>query len=125
MAIAALLAALAGCGSGGDERDARHAAQGFYGAASRQDGGAACALLTGPAAQTLARDEKKPCAKAVTSLDLKGAAVRRVQVFETNAAVTFASGEIAYLDRTPQGWRVAAAGCSPRGEQPADCELED
>jgi hypothetical protein len=47
-----------------------------------------------------------------------------VQVYETDAAATFAGGRIAYLDLTDTGWRVSAAGCTPQGEAPADCELE-
>ena len=109
----------------GAKQDARHEAEGLYAAVKRHDGEAAGARLAEPTAQALEREEKEPCAKAVTSLDLKLAGVTAVRVYETSAAVTLASGEITYLDRTDQGWKVSAAGCKPQGEEPADCELED
>jgi hypothetical protein len=119
-----LVSGLAACGSDADENQARSAAEGLYAAVSRHDGDAACARLSSAAAQALEQQEKEACAKAVTGLDLQGSHAARVRVFETSAAVTFAGGELAFLDRTGEGWRVSAAGCKPRGREPADCELE-
>jgi hypothetical protein len=119
-----LLLGVAACGSDTDEDQARGAAEGLYAAVSRHDGEAACAQLTSAAAQALEQEEKEACAKAVTGLELQGSHAARVRVFETSAAVTFTGGELAFLDRTSEGWRVSAAGCKPQGQQPADCELE-
>jgi len=121
---ACLLAGLTGCGRAADERDARRAAQELYRAVAAQQGAKACATLTAATAQALEQEEKEPCPKAVTSLDLKGGRAGGAQVWGTGAAVTFADGTLAYLDQTRAGWRVSAAGCEPRGDGPADCELE-
>jgi len=122
---ACLAAGLTGCGRGADERDARRTAQELYAAVAAKQGTRACATLTPATAQALAQEEKESCAKAVTSLDLKGGRAGGAQVWGTGAAVTFGDGTLAYLDQTSAGWRVSAAGCRPRGELPADCELED
>jgi hypothetical protein len=122
---ACLLSGLAGCGRSGDERDARRTAEELYRAVAAKHGARACATLTAAAAQALEQEEKAACAQAITSVDLKGGRAARTQVFGTGAAVTFADGTLAYLDQTGAGWRVSAAGCEPRGERPAKCELED
>lgn len=122
---ACLLGGLAGCGRAGDERDARRTAQELYSAVAAKHGARACAMLTAAAVQALEQEEKAACARAVTSVDLKGGRTARTEVFGTGAAVTFADGTLAYLDQTGAGWRVSAAGCEPRGDRPAECELED
>jgi hypothetical protein len=120
-----LCTAAAGCGTGGDERDARRAAEKLYTAVADKQGGPACATLTPAAAHALEQQEREPCARAVTSVQLSGSRVSRVRVYETSAAVSFAGGDTAFLDYTDEGWRVSAAGCKPMGQEPADCELED
>src|SRR4051794_33466842 len=122
---AGLAASLAGCGRDADERQARDTAQALYSAVAHKAGERACATLTRPTAEALEQEEKESCPKAITSVDLEGSAARSAQVSGTGAAVTFADGTLAYLDHTSAGWRVSAAGCQPRGEAPADCELED
>jgi len=43
----------------------------------------------------------------------------------TSAAVQLSTGETAFLDDTPQGWRVSAVGCSGHtSDTPADCEVQ-
>ena len=122
---ASLLMAAGGCGSNGEERDARRAAENLYAAVADKHGDAACATLTPAAAQALEQQEREPCARAVTSVKLSESRVSRVRVYETSAAVSFEAGETAFLDHTDEGWRVSAAGCKPIGQEPADCELED
>ena len=120
-----LCAAAAGCGTDTDERDASRAAEQLYAAVAAKHGGAACQTLTPAASHALEQQEREPCARAVTSVQLSGSRVSRVRVYETSAAVSFAGGDTAFLDHTDQGWRVSAAGCKPMGQDPADCELED
>jgi hypothetical protein len=120
-----LCAAAAGCGTDTDERDASRAAEQLYAAVAAKHGGAACQTLTPAAAHALEQQEREPCARAVTSVQLSESRVSRVRVYETSAAVSFAGGDTAFLDHTDQGWRVSAAGCKPMGQEPADCELED
>jgi hypothetical protein len=120
-----LCAAAAGCGTDTDERDASRAAEQLYAAVAAKHGGAACQTLTPAAAHALEQQEREPCARAVTSVQLSGSRVSRVRVYETSAAVRFVGGDTAFLDHTDEGWRVSAAGCKPMGQAPADCELED
>jgi hypothetical protein len=120
-----LCTAAVGCGTGSDERDARRAAEKLYTAVADKQGGPACATLTPAAAHALEQQEREPCARAVTSVQLSGSRASRVRVYETSATVSFAGGDTAYLDYTDEGWRVSAAGCKPMGQEPADCELED
>jgi hypothetical protein len=120
-----LVTAAAGCGTGGEEREARRAAEKLYTAVADKRGAAACATLTPATVHTLEQQEREPCAKAVTSVQLSGSRALRVRVYETSAAVSFEGGETAFLDHTDEGWRVSAAGCKPMGQEPADCELED
>ena len=120
-----LCTAAAGCGRDSDERDARRAAETLYAAVAEKHGRTACATLTPAAAHALEQQEGESCARAVTSLALSGSRASRVRVYETSAAVSFAGGDLAFLDHTDEGWRVSAAGCKPMGQEPADCELED
>ena len=120
-----LCTAASGCGTGSDERDARRAAEKLYTAVADKQGGPACATLTPAAAHALEQQEREPCARAVTSVQLSGSRASRVRVYETSATVSFEGGDTAFLDYTEEGWRVSAAGCKPMGQEPADCELED
>ena len=123
MVVAVL--ALAGCGRSGDRADVRSIAEGFYAAADGHDGTRACAWLSAGARQALEQDESEPCARAVGHLKLSGSRARRVEVYSTEAAVALRGGDVVYLEETPQGWRISAAGCrAPGYAKPAECELE-
>jgi uncharacterized protein YceK len=119
---------LAGCGTSDDRDQARTVAERFYAALDQHDGSAACGQLSQATISKLEQDEGKPCAKAITALNIKGAAISGVEVYITNAKVDLASHESAFLDRGPSGWKISAAGCA-HGAKPADhpftCELED
>jgi hypothetical protein len=128
-AIAALLlvaAALVGCGADGSERDVAATVERFQAALGARDGGAACAELTPAARETLASQEKAPCPRAVLSLDLRGGGtVTRSDVYLTSALAEVSGRGSAFLDQTPAGWRISAAGCAPTApDRPYDCELE-
>ena len=65
------------------------------------------------------------CSRAVDQLKLSGTRARRVEVYSTNAAVALRGGDVVYLEETPQGWRITAAGCrAPPYATPATCELQ-
>ena len=123
MAVAVL--ALAGCGRSGDRGDVRSIAEGFYVAADAHEGAQACTWLSADARQTLEQDESEPCARAVEHLKLSGRRAERVEVYSTEAAVALRRGDVVYLEETPQGWRITAAGCrAPAYAKPATCELQ-
>jgi hypothetical protein len=119
---------LAGCGTADDRASSRAVVERFAAALQRGDGAAACALLGDEAVKTLEEQEAKPCPRAVTSLQLGGGAITRVQVYVTSAKVDLAGGASAFLDREAVGWRLAAVGCKASegkpADRPLDCELD-
>lgn len=123
LAVAAL--AVAGCGPGGAERDARDVAERFYAAAEARQGQRACDLLTDAARSALADGEKAPCRRAVVEVELSGGKAGSTRVYIDQAQVRMAGGDTVFLSDGPQGWRVDAAGCRPTGaDRPYDCEVE-
>jgi hypothetical protein len=117
--------ALVGCAGDASERDVSRVVERFQSALAARDGVAACAQLSGPTKSTLARDEKEPCSRAVLALDLPGGGtVTRSDVYLTSGYAEVGGGA-AFLDESPHGWRISAAGCT-RTEpgMPFDCELE-
>ncbi len=126
--LACLLAlALVGCGTADREDDAGAVAARFHAALEQGDGQAACDQLNEETASKLEKQEKKPCAEAILSLELpKGGTVADTRVYVTSAFTTLAEGASDFLDEGPNGWRVSAAGCEPTTQsQPYDCELEN
>jgi hypothetical protein len=125
LAITVVLAAMAtGCGS--DDVDARQVTQGFIAALSSSNGNAACSALTDSTRSKLEQDEGTSCAKAVRDLGLDTkATVTGSDVYVTDARVSLSNGQYAFLGRTPEGWKLDAAGCVPAGrDEPYECELE-
>ena len=119
------LLALAGCGRGGDRATVRSVAEGFYAAVAKHDGAGACARLSASTRKALEQQESAPCARAVVHLNLSGRRAHIVRVYSTNASVELIDGDTVFLQDTPQGWRVAAAGCRPQAHgEPADCEVQ-
>ena len=123
--LAVAVLALAGCGRAGDRASERSVAERFYAAARAHDGARACTWLSAGARQALEQDESSACAQAIAHLKLSGGQARRVEVYSTNAAVALRGGDVVYLETTPQGWRISAAGCrNPAYATPATCELQ-
>jgi hypothetical protein len=115
-----------GCGAGGEDESAGRVAEGFYSAVASKDGPRACAQLSESTLSELEQEEMAPCREAVTELKLSGSTVERSTVYVTSALVELRGGDHVFLDKTPQGWKVSAAGCKPQPgeEQPDDCEVE-
>ena len=125
LAVAVLALAAAGCGRSGDRANVRSIAESFYAAAGAHDGARACTWLSADARQALEQDQSEPCSRAVEQLKLSGNRARRVEVYSTEAAVALRGGDVVYLEETPQGWRISAAGCrDPAYANPATCELQ-
>jgi hypothetical protein len=124
IALLAVAAMLAGCGS--DEDDAAGVTRSFFEAVAAGDGATACAELSESTREKLEKDEGAPCPEGLGKLDLGGESdVTGTHVSGTAATVSLVGGEHAFLDRTSKGWRIAAAGCKPAApEEPYDCELE-
>jgi hypothetical protein len=123
-----MLILLSGCDARSEDRDqATDAVTEFLGAVDAGEGERACARLARATVQTLEDEEGKPCAEAVTTLDLTRSDPVKTDVYLTSAEVHLKDGANAFLDETAAGWRVSAAGCRPEpGEEaPQSCEVED
>ncbi|AVT35384.1 hypothetical protein [Plantactinospora sp. BB1] len=116
---------VAGCGSVTDRGDAAAAvAVRTLTAVTAEDGTAACALLAPDTAAELEQSADKPCAEAILAEDLpEPGVVVASDVYGQRAQVRL-SGDTVFLAVLPGGWRVVAAGCTARGDEPYDCVLQ-
>jgi hypothetical protein len=129
MSVTALVVCLtgAGCGTKDDERSVGAITDRFYSALRANSGDRACAQLSTNASKALESASGSSCAEAITKLKLPGVRSAHSTVYLDSARAEVAGaqpGEAAFLDRTALGWRISAAGCTPKGDGPYDCELE-
>ena len=116
---------LAGCSSVGDREDAATgAAVRLFTAVGAQDGAGACAVLAPDTVAELEQSADKPCAEAILEEDLPAPGrVAGADVYGQWAQVRL-DGDTVFLAVFPDGWRVVAAGCTPRAERPYDCLIK-
>lgn len=121
----AIVAALSGCGGLGPETSAAASvATEFHAATSGGDGAAACATLSTRVVDELEQSAKAPCAQAVLRTDVPDAStVRDVQVWGGRGLVVL-DHDVVFVAQFDHGWRVTAAGCTPRKDRPYDCRLK-
>ncbi len=119
----ALLLAAAGCGAPeSTTRSVEQVAGRFLAAIERGDAATACSLLTPDAAGSLGSADRT-CADALGELDLpRGGSVGASEVWSTEARVRTGVDTL-FLSDLGAGWKVAAAGCTPRDRRPYDCEV--
>lgn len=124
--VAAVLAivggAVTGCGTAQRATDASAAAEEFLTAIGDGDAAAACAVLAPEAAEDIAASEGAPCEEAIGSLNLTAGAVDEVDVWGDRAQVR-TDADVLFMVELDDGWKVAAAGCSPQGDRPYECEV--
>ncbi|MFI7599203.1 hypothetical protein [Actinoplanes sp. NPDC049681] len=123
--IAVLLAGLAGCSSVSERGDAAaDVALRLLTAVESKDGAAACATL---APDTLAEVEEsagQSCSQAILDEDLPSpGTVTGTDVYGQVAQVRLTDDTL-FLAAFPGGWRVLAAGCTSRGDQPYNCSVQ-
>ena len=118
--VVGLTALLAGCAST-QEPDVEKVASTFEDPSA--DAEARCDLLAPATLAAFEKDQTAPCTDAVQQLSLDGGAVTSVEVWGGEAQVRM-DGDTLFLTETRAGWRVAAAGCTSRGDAPYDCEVE-
>jgi hypothetical protein len=88
------------------------------------NGESACATLAPETLHELEESAEQPCAEAILDEDLpQPGQVIGADVYGQWAQVRLA-GDVVFLAVFPEGWRVVAAGCRSRGEQPYNCRLE-
>ena len=124
-AFSALALVATGCGRADDERVTGVVTERFLQAVEQHDGARACAQLSQGAIEALEHDEGKSCAEAAPELDVSLSRVTRAEVFGTGAKIDLADGHSAFLELTPRGWRLSAAGCRPEADDhPFTCEVQ-
>ncbi|RPF29262.1 hypothetical protein EDD96_5779 [Streptomyces sp. Ag109_G2-6] len=125
LAAAAVLAA-AGCGGPGARQDAAAAAgAAFEAAVAAGDHVRACGLLAPQTRKQLEQDEHKACPAALASQELpRTHGVQGVEAYGRQAMVRMAGDDTLFLSLFTGGWKVVAAGCTPRPDRPYDCLLK-
>ena len=123
--LLALAGCLAGCGSAGGRADAATAvATRLLTATAGRDGESACAVLAPETVAELEQSADKPCPQAILDEDLpEPGPVTGASVYGQWAQVRL-TGDTVFLAVFADGWRVVAAGCSPRDDRPYDCVLQ-
>jgi hypothetical protein len=102
---------------------ALEAGRSFQTALRGADTTAACGLLSAQARGNLEAASARSCADALAVLSLPADEPGAVQVWGDNAQVRLGSRAL-FLAKFRAGWKVTAAGCSPRPDQPYDCVVE-
>ncbi len=121
VAVAVLF--VSGCASS-HAPDAADAASRFYQAFEGSDGATACGLLAPKTREEVERSSGTDCASAILDEQLPSVKTRsKATVFGDQAQVKFGS-ETVFLAEFPDGWKVVAAGCTPNGDLPYDCEVQ-
>ncbi|MEU0967331.1 hypothetical protein ABZ357_18545 [Streptomyces sp. NPDC005917] len=122
---AVCVAWLTGCTTLGErETAASRAALSFEESLRRKDGARACAALAPQTRQEVEQSAKKPCVQALFDEELTQAGpVRGVQVYGRQARVVLHTDTL-FLSAFPAGWKVTAAGCVPRPQQPYQCQVK-
>ncbi|MGW6567719.1 hypothetical protein [Streptomyces sp. NPDC054975] len=122
--LSTVLLSLPGCaGPGAREAAAEAAAVAFTQALRTPDDGRACAALAPNTREALEQEGPCPAALAALRLDVPSAPPVTTDVYGSQARVVFGEGNT-YLAAFPDGWKVRAAGCVERPEQPDSCELK-
>jgi hypothetical protein len=124
MLAAVLVTAVSGCGHLGSTEDANasQAAENFD--RSLSDPSRACQLLA-PGTLSELQNSFGPCRQSLPKQDLPAAArVLKVDVYGQDAMVVL-NGDVLFLARFPDGWKVTAAGCRLQSPgRPYTCTLK-
>ncbi|MET9466113.1 hypothetical protein ABZY44_15210 [Streptomyces sp. NPDC006544] len=126
LAAVAVAAVLGGCGAPAPRVEgARQAGLAFEQALADADYPRACALLAPQTRRQLEDDEHKPCGAVLPGEELPSGAgqVHGTQVYGRQALLSTQKDTL-FLSQFDDGWKVVAAGCTPRGEQPYQCSLK-
>lgn len=84
----------------------------------------ACGLLIPTAIEALEEGKPGSCAEKLAELKLsKASSIVDSRAFGRNAQVELDTDTV-FLTVSGGTWKVMAAGCTPRGERPYDCEVE-
>ena len=103
--------------------EAQRRAEAAVRASADQDPATLCALLAPHTVQELERQDSAPCEVAARSLDLgQPSGGGPTEVWGSSALVPMGPATV-FLTDVDGRWKVLAAGCTLREDQPAECEL--
>ncbi|MGI3223256.1 hypothetical protein ACRJ4B_04050 [Streptomyces sp. GTA36] len=114
-----------GCGTVAERRDdVRDTAAEFERALTERAYDRMCAVLAPATVEELEQTADGPCATALSEESLRpGGAVRRTDVYGNQARAVLSSDTL-FLSRFTSGWKVVAAGCEPRPQEPYQCRIK-
>ena len=123
--VAAVVTAgvLSSCTSA-EQDEAAGAADAYAAAIDAKDGAAACAALAPATVAELEQSAQKQCAQAVLDEATPPGARTETQTYGSMSRVRF-EGDVVFVGRYGDGWKVVAASCEPRPDDaPYDCGIE-
>jgi hypothetical protein len=113
LVIACAVATLSSCGGTQDD-DVNDVATAFVSALEAEDGAKACSVLARSTRSELEQSSGDPCDVAILDeATLTFGSQLDVDAFGTMAQARYEQDTL-FLTRFESGWRVMAAGCSPR-----------
>ena len=120
-----LAAALSACGTASERRDqVRDAAAAFEKALGAGAYEHACTVLAPGTVEELEQSAGSPCVTALSEVPLSpGGAFRQADVYGGEARAVLATDTL-FLSHFTAGWKVVAAGCRQRPEQPYRCRIK-
>jgi hypothetical protein len=116
--------ALSACAAGSSEQDATATVRRFFAALDRHDAGSACAQLTPSTRQDVETSEGKSCAESLPTDQLRPGEITGADVWSDRARVDTSTGAV-FLAEFDSGWLIAAVGCAPEDDAPADCVVSN
>ncbi|MGW3056549.1 hypothetical protein ACWC98_11500 [Streptomyces goshikiensis] len=122
--LGSLSLVLSGCATAdGRTRAAQSAAAAFEAALEHADTLGACEALAPGTREEL--EQEAPCPAALQGLKLTGARepIGSAVVYGSQARVVYPHDSV-FLALFAEGWKVTAAGCTPRDGRPYRCELK-
>lgn len=120
----ALLLFLAVSGCAIKTESAALAAQEFHRALSASDWTAACALLQPATREKAEEQDGASCEAALQALALPAPGSHVASAVYGREALVEFDNDTVFLAASGAGWRVTAAGCSPREQKPYSCRIE-
>lgn len=124
--VAVVLAATVGaCGTVSERRDdVREAVRVFEQRLTEGAYDRVCAALAPGTVEELEQSAGSPCPKALQEeAPPHGGDLRGVDVYGNQARAVLATDTL-FLSRFDDGWKIVAAGCTERPEQPYQCRIK-
>ncbi|MBT2269677.1 MULTISPECIES: hypothetical protein [Rhodococcus erythropolis group] len=117
--------AAAGCSSlQADSGAAAEIAQQFHAALQAGKGAEMCSVVAASTAEHMEMVTGTTCEDGIVEAGVPAAeGVTAVDVYGRAAQVRM-HGDTVFLTKTSQGWKVIAAGCRARGDEPYECRVE-